>query len=73
MALTSRGQLLQDVLAGHEVGGVAQVAMEKLCDDLFRSRPCRFIRAHHDVKRGGWRVALIGPPDPAFVREDPRV
>lgn len=69
MSLTARGQLLHDVLAGHEVDGVSQTAMEQLARDLAAITPRRYIRTAHG-RRGYLRVALVGPADPAYQREE---
>lgn len=60
--LTSHGIAMQDLLAGSEVGGVSESAMRRMCTDLASMTPPRYARAHRDARKGGWRVALIGPP-----------
>lgn len=60
--MTGLGRALVDLLAGRELRGVSWTRMGRLCGDLAKMSPPRYLRSAHDVERGGWRLNLVGAP-----------
>ena len=58
--VTRRGLLLRELLAGHELAGVRETEMHRLCADLAAMEPRRWLRAI-PTRGGGFRCALSGP------------
>lgn len=59
--MTKLGQLTADICAGHEVSGVSEGQMHRLCHDFARMTPPRYLRCHRGADQR-YRVALTGPP-----------